>query len=118
MERNVYAIIDGQAGSCGKGKVIGQFAIQENVDVAISNCRPNAGHTFCHDGKKRVFRHIPVSSVNPNTKLFIGAGAQIDMDVLAQEYEENKDILEGREIIVHPMVPLIEERHREAEKRV
>ncbi len=46
MKRNVYAIIDGQAGSCGKGKVIGQFAINENVDVAITNCMPNAGHTF------------------------------------------------------------------------
>ncbi len=38
------------------------------------------------------------------------------MNVLEQEYEDNKDILEGREIIVHPLVPLIEPRHIEWEK--
>lgn len=118
MKKNVYAIIDGQAGSCGKGKVIGQFAINENVDVAISNCMPNAGHTFESNGVRRLFRNIPVSSVNPNTQLFIGPGSIIDMNVLEQEYEENKDILEGREIIVHPLVPLIEPRHIEKEKQL
>lgn len=117
MKKNVYAIIDGQAGSCGKGKVIGQFAIHENVEVAVSNCMPNAGHTFEQDGKRRLFRNIPVSAVNSNTKLFIGPGSIIDMNVLEKEYEENKDILEGREIIVHPLVPLIEPRHIEEEKR-
>ena len=109
--------MDGQAGSCGKGKVIGQFAIHENVEVAVSNCMPNAGHTFEQDGKRRLFRNIPVSAVNSNTKLFIGPGSIIDMNVLEKEYEENKDILEGREIIVHPLVPLIEPRHIEEEKR-
>ncbi len=117
MRKNVFAIIDGQAGSCGKGKVIGQFAIENNVDVAIANTMPNAGHTFCANGIKRVFRHIPVSSINPNTKLFIGAGSIIDMNVLEQEFETNKDILDGREIIVHPMVPIIEDRHIQEEKK-
>ncbi len=117
MKKNVYAIIDGQAGSCGKGKVIGQFAINEKVDVAVSNCMPNAGHTFESNGVKRLFRNIPVSAVNPRTQLFIGSGSIIDMNVLEQEYEENKDILEGREIIVHPLVPLIEPRHIEKEKQ-
>ncbi len=117
MERCVYAIIDGQAGSSGKGKVIGQFALEENVDVAVTNCMPNAGHTFVENGKKRVFRNIPVSAVNPNTTLFIGPGSAIDMNVLEEEYENNRDILENREIIVHPMVPLIERRHIEYEKK-
>lgn len=116
MEKNVYVIIDGQAGSCGKGKVIGQFALNEDVDVAVTNCMPNAGHTFIMNGKKRVFRNIPVSAVNPRTKLFIGAGSVIDMDVLIQEYEDNIDILADREIIVHPLVPLIEKKHIEIEK--
>lgn len=118
MKKNVYAIIDGQAGSCGKGKVIGQFAIENNVDVAVANCMPNAGHTFSENGKKRVFRMIPVSSVNPNTVLFMGPGTVIDMNVLEEEYEQNKDILEGREVIVHPMVPIIEQRHIDKEKEV
>jgi len=117
IKRNVCAIIDGQAGSCGKGKAIGQYALEKNVGVAIANCMPNAGHTFSSNSKKRVFRNIPVSSVNPKTKLFIGAGSIIDMNVLEKEYEDNKDILEGREIIVHPMVPIIEKRHIDREKQ-
>ncbi len=118
MEKNVYAIIDGQAGSCGKGKVIGQFALENSVEVAIANCMPNAGHTFSENGVKRIFRNIPVSSVNKNTTLFIGAGSVIDMDVLEEEYENNKDLLEGREIIVHPLVPLITKKHIETEKQI
>jgi len=117
MKKNVYAIIDGQAGSCGKGKVIGQFALKKNVTAAITNCMPNAGHTFVQNGKKRVFCNIPVSAVNKNTELFIGAGSVIDMNRLVKEYEENLDILEGREIIVHPRVPLIREEHIQKEKR-
>jgi adenylosuccinate synthase len=116
MKKNVYIIIDGQAGSCGKGKVIGQMALDKKIEVAISNCMPNAGHTFEMNGKRRVFRHIPVSAVNPNTILFMGAGTAIDMNVLEQEYEENKDILDGREIIVHPNALLIREDHKEKER--
>lgn len=118
MKKNIYAIIDGQAGSCGKGKVVGQFAIENNINVAIANCMPNAGHTFSQNGKRRIFRSIPVSAVNANTILFMGAGTVIDMNVLEEEYENNKDILEGREIIVHPMVPVIEQRHISKEKEV
>jgi adenylosuccinate synthase len=118
VRKNIYAFIDGMAGSCGKGKAIGQFAIENNVSAAIANCMPNAGHTFSQDGKKRIFRLVPVSAVNPNTALFMGAGTVIDMNVLEQEYEENIDILEGREIIVHPMVPIIQQKHIDKEKEV
>ncbi len=117
MKKNVYVIIDGQAGSCGKGKVIGQFALQKKVDAAVTNNMPNAGHTFMDNGKKRIFRNIPVSAVNPNTALFIGPGSIIDMDVLVEEYEANQDILDGREIVVHPLVPLVQQKHIEQEKR-
>lgn len=116
MKRNVYAIIDGQAGSCGKGKVIGQFALKKKIDLAITNCMPNAGHTFEMNGKKRIFHNIPVSSINPNTTFLIGPGSAISMETLEHEYENNKDILENREIIVHPLVPLIEEKHRKYER--
>lgn len=114
---NVIAIIDGQAGSCGKGKFAGYSAIKENASAAIANNMPNAGHTFLSDGKKRIFRNIPVSAVNPNTTLFIGPGSVIDMNILEKEYYDNRDILEQRDIIVHPLVPLIEARHIEYEKQ-
>lgn len=117
MKRNVYTIIDGQAGSSGKGKVIGQMAIDKKMELAITNNMPNAGRTFVENGIKRVFRNIPVSAVNPNTVLFLGPESIIDMDTLVMEYEQNRDILDGREIIAHPLIPLVQKEHIEREKR-
>ena len=116
MVRNVYTIIDGMAGSCGKGKVISEFTKENNVKLAISNNMPNAGHTAIIDGKKHIFRTLPVSSTSPNTVLLLGAGTAIDMAVLEQEYEENKELLEGREIYAHPLIPLISEKHKAWER--
>jgi len=113
----VIIILDGQAGSCGKGKIAGWYAKNQHIDAAISNAMSNSGHVFVSGDEKRTFRNIPVSSVNPNIQLFLGAGSAIDLEVLAKEYESNKDILENRgDIIVHPRVPLIEQRHKDIEK--
>ena len=119
MVSNVIAILDGEAGSCGKGKVIGQIATDPSVNLGASiiNCKPNAGHTFVDkNGKSTVFRNIPVSIVNSNTDLFIGPGSAIDMDIFADEYNRVKDLLNGRKIYVHKMVPLIKERHKQYER--
>ena len=119
MTKNVVAVIDGEAGSCGKAKVIGEIATDKNVilGASVTNCMPNAGHTFVNkDGDKYVFRNIPVSAVNPKTELFIGPGSAIDMDVFAKEYKEIEPLLNGRKIYVHEMVPLIEEKHKEYER--
>lgn len=119
MEKNVISVIDGEAGSCGKAKVVGELATDPslNVGASITNCMPNAGHTFVDErGKNYVFRNIPVSIVNPNTTLFIGPGSAIDMDIFIQEYESVKHLLNGRKIYVHELVPLIEQRHKDWER--
>lgn len=88
-----------------------------NVGASITNCMPNAGHTFVDErGKSYVFRNIPVSIVNPNTTLFIGPGSAIDMDIFMQEYESVKHLLNGRKIYVHELVPVIEQRHKDWER--
>ena len=110
----VDVLIDGQAGSCGKGKFAGYLAMTEKYEAAISNAMPNSGH-ICEGYK---FRNIPISTVNKNMKLFIGAGSAIDMEVLVKEYESLKDLIGNREILVHPRVPLIENRHKEIEKKL
>lgn len=48
----------------------------------------------------------------------MGAGTAIDMDVLTEEYERNKDLLLGRKIYVHPRSILIEQRHKDLEKQI
>lgn len=118
MKKNVYTIIDGQAGDCGKGKAYVEFALENNPELAITNHMPNADRVVVVDGKKRMFKNIPVSSVNKNTNLLLGAGTFINMDILEEEYWNNKDLVDGREIIAHPNIALIEKRHIEKEKKV
>ena len=118
MIKNVISVIDGAAGSCGKAKVVGEIATSGiNLGAAVTNCMPNAVHAFVDEnGNKTVFSNIPVSSVNPNTELFIGPGSAIDMEVFKNEYENAEGYLNDRKIYVHEMVPIIEERHKEWER--
>lgn len=117
--KNVISVIDGEAGSCGKAKVIGEIATDKSIQLgaAVTNCMPNAGHTFVDEnGNATIFRNIPVSSVNPDTELFIGPGSAIDMNVFKDEYDRVSKYLGDRKIYVHEMVPLIDERHKQYEK--
>lgn len=119
MLKNVISVIDGAAGSCGKAKVVGEIATDKNIKLgaAITNCMPNAGHTYVDEqGNRTLFRNIPVSSINPHTELFIGPGSAIDMEVLKEEYANVYPYLNGRKIYVHELVPLIEQRHKDYEK--
>ena len=119
MIKNVIAVIDGEAGSCGKAKVMGEIATLESINLgaSVTNCMPNAGHTFTNEqGDTTIFRNIPVSAVNPHTELFIGPGSAIDMEIFKKEYEQVKKYLGNRKIYVHELVPLIEARHIEHER--
>jgi len=119
MIKNVISVIDGAAGSCGKAKVIGEIATDRSIKLgaSITNCMPNAGHTFVDEkGKSTVFRNIPVSSVNPNIELFIGPGSAIDMETFKEEYESASKYLNDRKIYVHEMVPIVDERHKKYER--
>ncbi len=119
MIKNVISVIDGEAGSCGKAKVIGEIATNKSIKLgaSVTNCMPNAGHTFVDEkGNATIFRNIPVSSVNPTTELFIGPGSAIDMEVFIEEYKQASKYLGDRKIYVHEMVPLIDERHKQYER--
>lgn len=119
MIKNVIAVIDGEAGSCGKAKVVGEIATDKNIKLgaAVTNCMPNAGHTFVNEkGEPTIFRNIPVSSVNPYTELFIGPGSAVDMEIFEEEYKQVSKYLGNRKIYVHEMVPLIVQRHKQYEK--
>ncbi len=119
MIKNVISVIDGEAGSCGKAKVIGEIATLESINLgaSVTNCMPNAGHTFVDElGQTTIFRNIPVSAVNPKTELFIGPGSAIDMEEFKKEYASVEKFLGDRKIYIHELVPLIEERHKKRER--
>lgn len=58
MNKNVISVIDGEAGSCGKAKVVGEIATDNtiNLGAAITNCRPNVGHIFIDENRKKNIR--------------------------------------------------------------
>lgn len=120
VNRNVITVIDGEAGSCGKAKVIGEIATDKNIPLgaSVTNCMPNAGHTFVDGDFTHVFRNIPVAIVNPNVDLFIGSGSVIDFETFKEEYDKVEHLLGKRKIYVHSLVPLVEERHKALEREL
>jgi adenylosuccinate synthase len=119
INKNVISILDGAIGSCGKGKVIGEIATDNtiNLGAAVTNCMPNAGHTYVDENSNTfVFTNIPVSIVNPKTELFIGPGSEIDMESFCKEYSRHEQLLGDRKIYVHELVPLVVDRHKQYEK--
>ena len=58
MNKNVISVIDGEAGSCGKAKVIGEIATDTSINLgaAVTNCMPNAGHTFVNENGTATIR--------------------------------------------------------------
>lgn len=118
MDKNVTIVLDGQAGSCGKGKISGYIAKKDNIAIATNNWSSNAGHTFVSDSEEKiVVSHIPIAMVNANTKLCINAGATITPEILESELIKYTEVLGERKIYIHPRAMIIKEKHREIERQ-
>lgn len=111
-------IFDGQFGSTGKGLAgawVGEHAI---VDWCTTNASANAGHTSIIDGQPVVLFHIPSSFLTArgqgNTRIYINAGAIVDLDVLIEEIERLK--IRHHEIFVNPNAAIILPEDAEEEK--
>lgn len=119
MNKNVTIVLDGQAGSCGKGKISGYIAQKDNIDISTNNWSSNAGHTYVKDtGKKIVVSHLPIAIINNNTKLCLNAGSIITPEILENELIKYKDILRERKVYIHPRAMIIKEKHRELERKL
>lgn len=117
LNKNISIVIDGQAGSCGKGKICGYLAKKDNYAVSTDNWSSNAGHTYVtNDGRKIVVSHLPMAIVNADTKICINAGAIITPEILKKELDEYKDLIGNRKIYIHPRAMIIEQKHRDYEK--
>ncbi len=79
-------VVGGFFGDEGKGKIISYLAMKDNPVIAVrGGVGPNAGHTIEHAGKKYKVRMLPSAFLNPNTRLLVGPGVIISLDVLLQE---------------------------------
>lgn len=100
-------IIDGQWGSTGKGKLAGYLALNNEIDAAVCDFMPNAGHTFVSDpGKSFIVCQLPSSLVNKNCLLMIGPAAVINVKKLLDEIDQHN--VEDR-LKIHPNAAVITE---------
>ena len=79
-----YAVIGGQWGDEGKGKIVDFLAESSQYVVRYSGGN-NAGHTVINDKGKFAFHLIPSGIFWPNVACVIGNGVVVDPDILLDE---------------------------------
>ena len=79
-----YAIIGGQWGDEGKGKVVDLLSEKADI-VARFNGGNNAGHTVINEMGNFKFHLIPVGILRPNCIAVIGNGVVVNPDAFANE---------------------------------
>jgi len=107
------AVVGGQWGDEGKGKVVD--LISEHFDVvARFQGGPNAGHTVTIGDKRHAVHHVPSGVFRPGVRIVIGNGTVIAMEKLLEELDELLDAgfeLDGRMFIsdrAHVILPLMQ----------
>jgi len=106
----VYAIVDGQFGSTGKGVLAAYLAslpTARYISRVVSNAGPNSGHTSYYKGEKIVLKQLPTFSVIRRRMglpimTHLSAGAIIDAETLHHELAVN-----DMQISVSPQAALI-----------
>ncbi|HVQ44367.1 MAG TPA: adenylosuccinate synthase [Candidatus Saccharimonadia bacterium] len=83
----VIAVIGGQWGDEGKGKIVDYLATTADV-VIRSQGGDNAGHTVINDHGKFGLHLVPAGIFNPRTLNIIGAGVALNPKTLMKEIAE------------------------------
>ena len=83
----ISAIIGGQWGDEGKGKVVDYLSNKYDL-VARFQGGPNAGHTLEFDNKKHVLHQIPSGIFSKNSLNIIGNGVVLDPVIFKKEIEK------------------------------
>src|SRR5918996_3663475 len=104
-------IVGGFFGDEGKGKIVAYLAKKDKVDVAVrGGVGPNAGHTVMFHGKELKTRMLPSALVSNQTRLMIGPGVLINVNVLLEEIKnfDTKD-----RTFIDPQCGIIDSAHIE-----
>jgi hypothetical protein len=117
----VVVTADCFAGSSSKGSLNAWLADKHGFDIATVNWFTNAGHYVeLDDGTRILTQQIPSSFINPNTELYINAGAGIDIEILTAEIdrlEEHGFNIKDR-LFIHPHANVITQEDKDTEKRI
>jgi adenylosuccinate synthase len=104
-------IVGGFYGDEGKGKIVAYLARKDKADVAVrGGVGPNAGHTIMFHGKEHKTRMLPSALVCNHTRLMIGPGVLINVNVLL---EEIKNFNTKDRTFVDPQCGIIDSTHIE-----
>jgi len=109
----VNLIIGSQWGDEGKGKIIDNLSEKSDFVVRF-NGGNNAGHTIINNYGKFAMHLIPSGVFNKKTKVIIGNGVVLDLEVLISEIETIKKAginLKGR-LFISPRCHLIMPYHK------
>ena len=83
----VFAVVGGQWGDEGKGKVIDMLAGQAHVVIRAQG-GDNAGHTIVNSQGKFALHLVPAGIFNPSTLCVIGPGVALNPTALMAELDE------------------------------
>ncbi|MBI4085955.1 MAG: adenylosuccinate synthase [Candidatus Liptonbacteria bacterium] len=86
-ESEVIAVVGGQWGDEGKGKIVDYLSADADV-VIRSQGGDNAGHTVSNDLGKFALHLVPAGIFNPKTVNIIGAGVALNPKTLLKEIAE------------------------------
>lgn len=119
MGGNLVVVVGGQYGSEGKGAVAGWLSAHNRELLAMRVAGPNAGHTVLdQDGRAWKLRCVPVAAVtNPEARLAIAAGSEVDMTVLNEEVQalDAANFHVSSRLVVDQSATLLTEEHRFSE---
>lgn len=92
MKGKINFLLDGNAGSSGKGKFSEYLVDTENVDFLITSNSANASHTVVKDNKEYVFKALPSGSIHHEKlkAIYIVDGASFEVSALLKEIEMTK----------------------------
>lgn len=85
---SVIVVVGGQYGSEGKGKFASYLSLRMNPTCAVRCGGPNSGHTVIYKKRKYILQQLPSAIINPNSKLFIAAGAIVNLNLLRREMRD------------------------------
>lgn len=89
MVGKINFLLDGNAGSSGKGKISDYLVEKEEVNFLLTSNSANASHTVIRDGREYIFKALPSGSIHHEKLdcIFIVDGASFELKALFDEIE-------------------------------
>lgn len=110
-------VVGGQYGSEGKGAITSHISRSRHFGAAVRGGSSNAGHTIEYNGKRYKNQCIPVSWTEEKTKLYISAGAIVDIPQIKKELGWMADEgFDPHNLLIDPYAGVITEEHIQQER--